>query len=384
MNILFVAHSGKISGGANRSLLSVMSGLINEYGIQASVLIPEHGSELAKKCQEIGIPVYTAQYHSCCTVFKHEFKDCVRLIKIYVAPLLDRMLIHNIVNTLPETFDLVYTNDRMVVVGGFLAKIWGIPHLWHIRSFSKENQTWYASYYWHLLDKYSDKVILISNELFKTFEEHIQDSKLALVHNGIEISDYSIDMKERHEAFNILLTGRIVPPKGQLEALKALRILHTHYKFPAHLYFAGEIPKYESSLFYQELCDYIKKNDLEDYVHFLGEVKAITDVRKRMDLEIVCSWCEAFGRVTIEAMSAKIPVIGANAGGTPDIIEPGISGVLYQPGHPEELAKKIYWIIQNPEKTKNMVQNGFCRVSEHFTIQSTVQKIYTLIEQVVS
>lgn len=383
MNVLFVAHSGKISGGANRSLLSVMNGLKNEYGIQASILIPERGSELEEKCQEIGISVYTAQYHSCCTVFKHEIKDCLRMLKIWVAPVLDRILVHRIINMLPDDFDLVYTNDRMVVIGGYLAKMWGIPHFWHIRSFSQENQTWYAPFYWHILDKYSNKIILISSQLYKTFERYINVSKLALVHNGINVNDYSIEKKEEHENINILLTGRIVPPKGQLEALNALLILHTQYKIPAHLYFAGEIPEYDAGNYYQDLCVFIQKNDLDNYVHFLGEVKDISTVRKQMDIELVCSWCEAFGRVTIEAMSAKILVIGAKTGGTLDIIEPGINGLLYKLGQAADLAQKINWVIQNPDKARVMVQNGYFRVNEKFTIQTTVEKIHSLIEQVV-
>ena len=395
MKVLFVAHSGKISGGANRSLLSVMSGLINEYGIQDSVLIPECGSELEEKCQEIGIPVYTAQYHSCCTVFKtaqyhscctvfkHETIDCLRMLKIWIAPVLDRILVHRIINMLPDNFDLVYTNDRMVVIGGYLAKIWKIPHFWHIRSFLKENQTWYAPFYWHILDKYSNRIILISSQLHKTFERYINVSKLALVYNGINISDYSVEKKEVHDTTNLLLTGRIVPPKGQLEALNALLLLHTQYNIAAHLYFAGEIPEYDAGNYYQILCTFIQQNNLDDYVHFLGEVKEISTVRSQMDIELVCSWCEAFGRVTIEAMSAKIPVIGSKTGGTLDIIEPGINGLLYELGKADDLAQKINWIIQNPDKTRIMVQNGYLRVNEQFTIHTTVEKIYSLIEQVV-
>ena len=52
---------------------------------------------------------------------------------------------------------------------------------------------------------------------------------------------------------------------------------------------------------------------------------------------LMCSECEAFGRVTVEAMRAGLPVCRTNSGGAPEIIDPGVNGLL-SPGRGRERA----------------------------------------------
>ena len=73
-----------------------------------------------------------------------------------------------------------------------------------------------------------------------------------------------------------------------------------------------------------------------------------------MDVELVCSRAEAFGRVTVEAMLGGIPVIGSNTGGTPELIQDGKNGYLYKYGNPEELESKMEIFIANPDLIKTM------------------------------
>ena len=383
MKILFVAHSGKISGGANRSLLSVMTGLKEKYDIVPSVMIPEDGSDLEKCCREKGIKTISCRYHTCCTVFKKEPMDILRLFKIIAAPMIDMTEACRINKKIPEEFDLIYTNDRMTVIGGYLSRLRKIPHIWHVRSFSKENSIIYMPGYYHLMDQYSDKIVLISRALYNSFSSHISKEKLVMIHNGIDVAQYSLKSREEHEGFNILLTGRIVPPKGQIEAVKALLVLREEYGITAELFLAGEIPAYGSGDYYREIDRFIHENNLTGHVHFLGEIEKMTDVRKKMDLELVCSWCEAFGRVTIEAMSAGLPVIAANTGGTMDIIEDRKSGLLYESRNVSDLASKIAWIYRNPEGAEKLSEAGYSRVYDSFTIDQTVDRIRQVIIQTV-
>ena len=56
---------------------------------------------------------------------------------------------------------------------------------------------------------------------------------------------------------------------------------------------------------------------------------------------LMCSQCEAFGRVTVEAMRAGLPVCGTNTGGTPEIIDPGVNGLLSPAGDANALAANL-------------------------------------------
>ena len=55
----------------------------------------------------------------------------------------------------------------------------------------------------------------------------------------------------------------------------------------------------------------------------------------------MCSRSEAFGRVTVEYLRRGRPVIGTRSGGTPELVEDGVTGFLYEPGDCTALAHRI-------------------------------------------
>lgn len=384
MNILFVAHSPELSGGANRSLLSLMIGLRDRWGICPSVLVPGETGELGQACRQEGIPVYVGVYHSCCTVFRREPRDILRLGKLLAAPLLDRCQARRLERRLPRDFDLIYSNERMVMMGAFLAKSRGIPHVWHVRSFARENGVHYPPGYVHFMARHAERIVPISQALRQSLAACIAPEKLAMVHNGVAVEDYEVPARQPHEDYRLLLTGRIVPPKGQLEAIDALALLHKKQPGQFHLYFAGQVPGYDGGEYRQLLEKRIAQAGLGDCVHFLGEVADIRQIRSQMDLELVCAWCETFGRVTIEAMCARLPVIGTNTGGTSEIIVNEKTGLLYPPHDTQLLSEQILWCAAHPEQTRQMAEAGYQRVCECFSIQATVDKVYAVISQAVS
>jgi len=383
MKVLFVAHSAELSGGANRSLLSVMKGLRDEWGVFPSVLVPAAEGELQKACEAEKIPVFIGKYHTCCTVFRREAKDILRCGKLLAAPVVDWFCARKINAELPDDFDLIYTNERMVVVGAYLAGMRNKPHIWHVRSFARENATHYPPFYWNLMGRGAQRIVLISEALRSTFADRVDNRKLRMVHNGVELGEYSVNEKIPHEKYRLLLTGRIVPPKGQLEAIQALKILQKEYPDRFELFFAGSIPQYDAGDYGLQLQKEIAAAGLENHVHFLGDVQNISELRRGMDLELVCSWCETFGRVTVEAMCAKIPVIGSNAGGTPEIILDRQTGLLYTPHDTKQLAQLVLWCADHPDAVSEMVENGYRRAKEHFTIEAAVRKIYSVISEVI-
>jgi glycosyltransferase involved in cell wall biosynthesis len=77
---------------------------------------------------------------------------------------------------------------------------------------------------------------------------------------------------------------------------------------------------------------------------------------------------ENFGRVTIEAMTFKLPILGTDAGGTPEIVEHGVTGLLHPVGieGQDNLADNILTLINNRDRAKTMGHLGSRRVKEKF------------------
>jgi glycosyltransferase involved in cell wall biosynthesis len=77
---------------------------------------------------------------------------------------------------------------------------------------------------------------------------------------------------------------------------------------------------------------------------------------------------ETFGRVTIEAMAFGLPVLGTDAGGTKEILESNVTGVLHPVGKVgiPVLARHLRWLLDHPDLGIQMGERGRERVSKMF------------------
>src|SRR5205823_11645068 len=107
----------------------------------------------------------------------------------------------------------------------------------------------------------------------------------------------------------------------------------------------------------QRLTAMVKRHNLQDRVVFTGFLDPLPFVQSA-DIALVCSTCEAFGRVTVEGLLAGKPVIAANSGASPELIQDGFNGLLYKMGDVEELAQRIRYLYEQPDIAKRMAQNA--------------------------
>jgi glycosyltransferase involved in cell wall biosynthesis len=90
---------------------------------------------------------------------------------------------------------------------------------------------------------------------------------------------------------------------------------------------------------------------------------------------------ENFGRVTIEAMAFGLPVLGTDAGGTPEIVEHGVTGLLHPVGDAgqDRLAENILTLLRNPLKAQAMGEAGIGRVQESFASARFLSELGSLL-----
>ena len=77
----------------------------------------------------------------------------------------------------------------------------------------------------------------------------------------------------------------------------------------------------------------------------------------------------------MEAMDCGKPVIGANAGGVPEEVEDGVTGLLYHPGDAADMADKICQLLSHPDVARNMGAAGRERVKTLFDKTTQLHKI---------
>lgn len=165
-----------------------------------------------------------------------------------------------------------------------------------------------------------------------------------------------------------------------MELLRAQSILHKR-GVDIDTWFAG----YNNSNDYQaSLENYSEANGLVGMAHFVGHRDQIYDGLRKMNLGVVTARDEAFGRVTIEYMLMKMPVIGSRSGATPELIREGITGELYELGDVTALADLIEGYIKHPELLASQGEAAYLDATERFSAENNAERIYERIVDVLS
>jgi N-acetyl-alpha-D-glucosaminyl L-malate synthase BshA len=102
-------------------------------------------------------------------------------------------------------------------------------------------------------------------------------------------------------------------------------------------------------------------------VHFLGKQERVNELLPLADLMLMPSELESFGLAALEAMACKVPAIATRVGGVPELIDDGVTGLLYPVGNVEEMAAGILALLRDQERftamrdaARKTAQTRFC------------------------
>ncbi|HRR06435.1 MAG TPA: glycosyltransferase family 4 protein, partial [Victivallales bacterium] len=281
------------------------------------------------------------------------------------------------------TVSLVYSNSITINIGYFISRKLNCPHIWHIRESLKAYHFKFSMGYFlskFFLQKGAKKYILISDFLKNDYLPFLPQHRMIRIYNGIDFSGYEVNTIKPANVFHIAIEGILSEQKNQLDALRALKILIEQYQVKQiQLHFIGGYKE----PYYTEMKNYVRENQLENYVQFHGHMAQVDQILSKMHLGLMCSENEAFGRVTVEYMRSTMPVIASNSGANPELVKEDYNGYLYTIYHPEELAEKIFTFIQSPEKCKQMGINAFYYGKTHFSSEQNTKAIYKVIQEII-
>ena len=93
---------------------------------------------------------------------------------------------------------------------------------------------------------------------------------------------------------------------------------------------------------------------------------------KGFDLFAMSSVTEGLGTSLLDAMACRTAIVGTRAGGIPEVVEDGRTGVLVEPRDPNQLAGAIIRLIEDGPLRSRMAAAGYARVRERFTVERMV------------
>jgi glycosyltransferase involved in cell wall biosynthesis len=227
----------------------------------------------------------------------------------------------------------------------------------------------------------ADKIISVSNSVANKFKKMGVTAPIEVIYNGVSepnntMGDKTIVNKEK---IQVSIAGSIIDHKGQLDAVKA--VIKTQKfgvnRFILNIYGEG------SNEYITNMKNEIAKSPFPENFVFHGYIKDVGKIWKDTDICLVCSKSEAFGRVTVEAMMYGCLVIGANSGGTAELIKDGNTGYLYPVNDDDCLARTLIDSTINSEKSRKIAENGRKQALEQFTKRKNALKIYEAYKKII-
>jgi glycosyltransferase involved in cell wall biosynthesis len=378
MRICFIAHSSKM-GGADLVLLETIE-ILRTEGIECRVLLPDRG-ELCGELGRLGVPFSVTSYAHWMSRGRAPF---FRRLRAVLNIVVKAAFVAG--SILRWKCNVVYTNTATICVGALAARLLGRPHIWHLHEFGLEDQglsfLFGERFSLAVINRLSSSCICVSEALASKYSQSIQPSKITVIypsmHRALGAQDVTADQEppaaRRNKRFQCLIVGALMEGKGQEESVLAFAHLK-RMEIDVELIILGDgIPAYRRYL--EEL---ILSHGLTHCVTLVGRFSNPFPAMRNSDAVLVCSKSEAFGRVTIEAMLAGKPVIGACSGATPELIEGGINGLLYHSGHPLDLADKIRYLVENPSTARRLGKNAQDWSESNFTIDRYRKQILTVL-----
>ena len=316
-------------------------------------------------------------------------KESIKVIALDKRPKLDLQIIGKLVKVMKDNkIDIVHAHLwTSNFWGRVAAKIANVP----IIICTEHNVDSWKSLFHHAIDsflsRFTDKIIAVSNKVKEFYVgKGIPSKKIEVIYNGVQTNgsqghkDTRSHVKQefgiKDEEKVLAVIGRLVEQKGHKYLLEALSQLNGKYDFK--LLVVGNGPLTES------LKSQVTSLKLDDKVIFTGFRRDINRLFEAIDVLVMPSLREGLPLIALEAMISGVPIVATKVGGTPEVVEDGISGVLVSQKNPAELANGLRKILDDKELAEKYVENGKNRVKDLFSIDIMIKKHEILYEELLS
>jgi len=333
--------------------------------IEHQVLLCTPGTRLAEIAEEKNYNYHTLPFKSEYDLkWMRKIKDIVKQDKI------DVILIHNsTAHTLCVMASLLYgLNTPMVFFRTLIKRV-------DTNFFRK----WKYNY------KNLVKIACVSEAVRQSLLPAIKDhSRLSIVGSATDLNEFHI----RHKR------GILQKELGLSNDTLVIANISAFVGFKDHTTFVntagilkGKIPKVKFVLVGKgELEDEIKAlavaKGLENDIIFLGFRKDIPEIFPDFDIFLFTSKLEPTGGVLLEAYASNVPVVAAKAGGVPEVVTDGETGILCEKENPQSFADGVMRLVNDPELKQRMVKNGYQYLVDNFTKEVIAQKMMHELQEV--
>ena len=231
------------------------------------------------------------------------------------------------------------------------------------------------------------KVIAISEAIARVLcDRGVDDDRIEVIRSAVDVTAFATPpdcaaMREEfglaEGVFTMAAAGQLIPRKGHrflLEAAKELRARHPRFR----ILIFGE------GYLHQQLYDQASSLGLDDVVQLVGYRDDLDSFIGCFDLFVHPASAEGLGVATLKAQAAGVPVVGCDAGGLPEAVQHGVTGLLVPPENPAALCEAIATLIEDDALRARMSTAGRARMQIEFSVDTMADRHVALYESVLT
>lgn len=392
MRVAYLSHYAELYG-ANRSMLDLIREL-RKRGVVEPVVVVAREGPLVRLLEEEDIPCLVAPFEPWMGQRRYSGRLHHRLRQHWDHERAARArreanhrVLPSIVRWLQEQrIDAVHANSSVVGIAPALKEALHRPLIWHIRELPERQYLLHLDAgrrgYGRAL-RTADRLIAISEAVRADILSYTGPrAKPVMIYNGVLPQARYAECRRTNDErwtspapFTFAMLGLIHPSKGQEEAVRALAIVRRS-RPDARMVIAGDGKDAAMLRTIQEL-------GLADAIDVRGFVPDVWPILRGSHALLMCSRNEAMGRVTVEAMAAGLPVIGHASGGTLELVQDGVNGLLY-PGGADALAERMLLLLSDPALARRLGDDASRIAEQRFSIERYAGEVAEVYRSVLS
>jgi L-malate glycosyltransferase len=207
----------------------------------------------------------------------------------------------------------------------------------------------------------------------------VPPERVVTVHEGIDVDRIDatpiVNVHEAlwlpHHAPLIGNVAALVPHKGQRYLIEAAHLVVQKVPDTRFVILGeGELRAHLEHL--------VREHRLEKHVLLPGFRTDVIGCIKGFDLFVMSSVTEGLGTSLLDAMACRKAIVGTRAGGIPEVVDDGRTGLLVEPRDAHQLAGAILRLIQDEPLRQRIADAGYERVRERFTVDRMVAETAAL------
>ena len=359
---------GKVLGGGHLATIDIMDQLAS-YGFQPVALVNNDKSDIVSLIKKKNIS-YIYLPNTSGLSLKTTTKFLQQILRVW------KIILNNKIS-------LVHFNDLETGhYGTIAARLARIPSILHLRSVF-----WAKQCGWMNRLILSQASLILANSRFvhtTAIKAGLPKEKIHTIYNGVDLTRFEVQQKETDKVREVLKISRdrlIVCFMGRLglewknESLVYYLVgeLSQRMEGITLLVLGGPYDGYKET--FNRCKNNAKKLGKGADIRLLGYRDDIPAVLSLIDLLLVPSREEPFGRVVLEGMAAGVPVVGSNNGGIPEMITDGHDGFLRSPDDVKGWLAIIESLLTDPIRRERIGRNAKKTIEENFTLNNMAHKI---------